>query len=189
MTTTILTIPGLWNSGPEHWQTLWEAADFTFRRVQQADWETPRCEDWVENLDAAIAAVIAAGSDVILVAHSLGCATVAHWSRASRRPVRGAFLVAPSDVEAPIYPPGTSGFSPMPLEPLRFPSLVVNSPDDPWISSERARQFAAAWGSRFVEIAPAGHINSASGLGDWPEGRSLLAELQATVKTNYEDLR
>jgi predicted alpha/beta hydrolase family esterase len=186
MKTTILTIPGLWNSGPEHWQTLWEAADSTFRRVQQADWETPRCADWVTNLDAAVADT---GPEVILVAHSLGCATVAHWNRTSRRSIRGALLVAPSDVEAPLYPEGTTGFAPMPLEPLRFPSIVVNSPDDPWISSERARQLAAAWGSRFVEIAPAGHINSASGLGNWPEGRRLLTELRAAAKTNYEDLR
>lgn len=174
--TSVLLIPGLWNSGPEHWQSHWEAADPTFRRVQQADWEAPRCADWVANLNAAIEET---GPDVVLVAHSLGCATVAHWSRAFERPVRGALLVAPSDVEAPQYPEGTEGFAPMPLAPLRFPSIVVNSPDDPWISIERARQFAAAWGSRYVEIAPAGHINSASKLGDWPEGRRLLAELMA----------
>jgi predicted alpha/beta hydrolase family esterase len=182
----VLLVPGLWNSAPEHWQSRWEAADPTFVRVQQEDWETPRREDWVANLDAAITA---AGPQVILAAHSLGCATVAHWHREFRRPVGGALLVAPSDVEAPRYPEGTTGFKPMPLEPLRFPSIVVNSPDDPWISSERARQFAAAWESRFVEIAPAGHINSASGLGDWPEGRRLLEELLATAQTKYEDLR
>jgi len=174
--TSVLIVPGLWNSGPDHWQTRWEVADPTFRRVEQADWETPRCEDWVATLDAAVAA---ADPGVVLVAHSLGCATVAHWNEMSRRPIRGALLVAPSDVDAPIYPPGTTGFAPMPRGPLRFASTVVTSLDDPWVSPERALEFALAWGSRLVEIGPVGHINSASGLGDWPEGRRLLVELQA----------
>jgi len=178
--TRVLLIPGLWNSGLEHWQSHWEAADPTFRRVEQADWETPRRADWVANLDAAIAA---AGPDVVLAGHSLGCATIAHWCHEFRRPVRGALLVAPSDVETPQYPEGTEGFKPMPLASLPCPSIVVNSPDDPWISVDRARHFAAAWGSRYVEIAPAGHINSASKVGDWPEGRRLLDELVAGMSS------
>jgi len=170
----VLVLPGLHDSGPEHWQTLWIAAHPGFRRVEQRDWETPLRVDWVANLDAAVAE---AGPDALLVAHSAACALVAHWAAAHRREVRGALLVAPSDVEASTYPPGPVGFAPMPLGRLPFPSTVVASTEDPYVSLLRARQFAQAWGSRFVDIGPAGHINTASGLGAWPAGLELLVEL------------
>jgi predicted alpha/beta hydrolase family esterase len=171
--THVLTVPGLWNSGPEHWQSLWEV-EAGFRRVEQREWEAPDRRDWVAALDAAVEE---AGPGVVLAAHSLGCVTVAHWAAETRQAIRGAFLVAPSDVEAPIYPAGPVGFGPMPLARLPFPSLVVASSDDPWVSLDRARRFAEAWGSRLVEVGPAGHINTASGHGPWPEGRRLLDEL------------
>jgi len=37
-----------------------------------------------------------------------------------------------------------------------------------------------AWGSEFMMSGEAGHINSASGLGDWPEGFALLNALRKT---------
>jgi uncharacterized protein len=176
--TDILLVPGLWNSGPEHWQSHWERARSDCRRVLQKDWETPKRTDWVAALEAAVAA---AGGPVVLAAHSLGCALVAHWTGGSRHlaKVRGALLVAPSDVEAPSYPAGTTGFAPMPLEKLPFPSIVVMSTDDPYVTAGRARQFSRAWGSRLVDVGPKGHINSASALGMWPEGFALIEELRA----------
>jgi predicted alpha/beta hydrolase family esterase len=173
----VLILPGLYNSGPEHWQSRWETVHPEFRRVQQEDWERPRCADWVARLDAATQSA----PEAVLVAHSSSCALVAHWSagpRSARVRVRGALLVAPSDPEAPSYPEGPTGFAPMPLERLRFPSVVVASRNDPYVTLDRARQFAAAWGSRLVDIGDAGHINSQSGLGDWPSGLSLLEELR-----------
>jgi predicted alpha/beta hydrolase family esterase len=65
----------------------------------------------------------------------------------------------------------------MPLAPLPFASTVVASTDDPYVSMERAALFARSWASRFVVIGAAGHINTASGLGDWPAGLELLHEL------------
>jgi uncharacterized protein len=176
--TDILLVPGLWNSGPEHWQSHWERARSDCRRVLQKDWETPKRTDWAAALEAAVAA---AGGPVVLAAHSLGCALVAHWAGGSRHlaKVRGALLVAPSDVEAPSYPAGTTGFAPMPLEKLPFPSIVVMSTDDPYVTAGRARQFSRAWGSRLVDVGPKGHINSASALGMWPEGFALIEELRA----------
>ena len=67
----------------------------------------------------------------------------------------------------------------MPLEPLRFPSIVVASDDDPYATADRARHFAARWGSELVMLSGAGHINSASGLGRWPAGRALLERLRS----------
>ena len=174
----VLLLPGLWNSGPEHWQSYWERERSDCRRVEQSDWETPRRVDWVEALDKAIGA---AASHVVLAAHSLGCVTVAHWAAAAgattRGRVRGALLVAPSDVEAPQYPSGTEGFRPMPLVPLTFPTVVVASRDDFWVSLARAEAFANAWGSRFVDVGARGHINSDSKLGAWPDGQALLDSL------------
>jgi hypothetical protein len=174
MTRRILILPGLYDSGPDHWQTHWERSGEPFRRVPQREWETPAREEWVATLDAAVRG---AGSDVILVGHSTACALVAFWGAASPRPIRGALLVGPSDTEAPSYPKGPIGWQPMPLARLHFPSIVVASSDDEYVSLERARLFAAAWGSRFVNVGALGHINSASALGDWPAGRALLDTL------------
>jgi len=172
----VLVLPGLSGSGPQHWQALWLASHPGFRCVEQADWETPRCADWVARLDAAVRE---SGPRSLLVAHSAACALVAHWAAAHGRKVRGALLVGPSDAEAPSFPAGPTGFAPMPLLRLPFRSTVVASADDPYVSLDRAELFARAWGSRFVNVGRAGHINAASGLGDWPRGLELLEELAA----------
>ena len=124
-----------------------------------------------------------------LVGHSLGCNTIVCWaeaselphalSRAARLPFAGALLVAPSDCEDPGYPREPAGFTPVPLSRLPFPSIVVASSDDPFASLDRARLFASSWGSRFIDVGPRGHLNSASKLGLWPEGHALLHELLA----------
>lgn len=176
MTTRALMVPGLWSSGPEHWQTHWEAADPSFRRVEQFDWDAPERREWVQRLDDAVRET---GRGVVLAAHSLGCATVVHWAGLTGRTVRGALLVAPADVDGPGFPLEARGFAPMPLRPLPFPSILVASEDDSYLSMERARIMAEAWGSRLVEVGARGHLNSASGLGAWPEGRALLDELLA----------
>ena len=107
MVTTFI-LPGLGNSGPEHWQSYWEREDPSCRRVVQADWDTPHIADWVRTLSGAIADRKA---PVALVAHSSSCALVAHWARAATPEalarVRGALLVAPSDPDGPNYPPGS----------------------------------------------------------------------------------
>ena len=172
--TRALILPGLYDSGPEHWQSLWERDDPTFVRVVQRDWETPIRQEWVGVLETAVGA---AGDDVVLIAHSAGCALVAFWAAATSLRVRGALLVAPSDTEAPSYPIGPTGWRPLPLVPLPFPSIVVASSNDEFATLDRARLFADSWGSRLVDLGAAGHINAESGLGCWPRGRELLAEL------------
>lgn len=172
MTHPILTVPGLWSSGPMHWQTRWEAKHPSWQRVQQRDWDRPDRDEWVATLNAAVAAQPA---PPVLAAHSLGCCLVAQWvADTGGRGVAGAFLVAPSDVEAPHYPEEGRSFSAMPLVRLPFPSLVVASTNDEYVTLDRARYFAEAWGSELVTIGAAGHINSASGFGEWPEGEALL---------------
>jgi predicted alpha/beta hydrolase family esterase len=185
--TRVLILPGLYDSGPGHWQSLWERSDPRCVRVVQREWSTPAREEWVGTLDAAIAVSVGASEDVVLVGHSTGCALVAFWAqyardhRGSANAVRGALLVAPSDTEGANYPAGPTGWRPMPLALLAFPSIVVASTDDMYCTLDRARQFATAWQSRFVDIGPAGHINGDSGLGAWPAGRALLDELLARL--------
>lgn len=97
--------------------------------------------------------------------------------------VRAALLVAPADVDSPAHtPPETRGFAPMPLARLPFPATVIASADDPYVAIDRARAFAAAWGARFVDGGTVGHINAASGLGDWAAGRRALDALVARAR-------
>jgi predicted alpha/beta hydrolase family esterase len=167
-------LPGYDDSGPGHWQTLWERANPGCRRVQQRSWTEPVCDEWVAALDAAI---VAAAQPVVLVAHSLGCLTVAHHARRHARAVRGALLVAPPNADDPTFSPAIKGFRPIPREPLPFPSIVVAADDDWYMDPDTARALAAAWGSRFVLLEKAGHINADAGFGPWPAGERLLAEL------------
>ncbi|MFF3286114.1 RBBP9/YdeN family alpha/beta hydrolase [Streptomyces sp. NPDC003023] len=186
-----LVLPGYQGSGPEHWQSRWEAADPAFRRVEQADWDHPVLDDWLETLDRATAAQ---QGPVVLVAHSLGCVLVAHWAaeraeraRQSGQAVIGALLVAPADIERAGVAE-LENFCPVPLKALPFPSIVVAASDDPWCTPERARHFADAWDARLVEAGPLGHINSDSGLGDWPAGRELLAQLRTAAEGRPEQV-
>ncbi|ALD21621.1 RBBP9/YdeN family alpha/beta hydrolase [Hymenobacter sp. DG25A] len=173
MSSTILTVPGLGSSGPLHWQSQWEQ-HYGYRRVEQHNWDQPVYADWVMQLEAAVAA---AGPNVVLAAHSLACATVAHWARTTQLTLAGALLVGPADVDRPDFPTEAVGFAPMPLQKLPFPSIVVASTNDEYVTLARAQHFAQAWGSRLVNVGAKGHLNSDSGLGLWPEGHALLREL------------
>jgi predicted alpha/beta hydrolase family esterase/diadenosine tetraphosphate (Ap4A) HIT family hydrolase len=176
--TRALIVPGLFGSGPEHWQTQWEALDARCVRVQQEDWDHPDLAAWCAALERAVAAQ---PEPVILVAHSLGCVLVAHWAqRGSTLGVRGALLVAPADVESSADLPELAlvrGFCPIPTAQLPFPSIVAASRNDPYASVQRAAELARRWGARLVDLGDVGHVNADSKLGTWPVGRELLREL------------
>jgi len=176
----VLLIPGLWNSGPLHWQTEWERLHPDWRRVNQRDFDRPEPQEWARVLDDAIRCC---ATPPVLAAHSLGCSLVAHWSlRYGGRGVAAAMLVAPSDVEAESYPEEGRAFKAMTLQRLPFRSLLVTSTNDAYVTIERAREFSAAWGSEFLSIGEAGHINGASGYGRWAEGESLLLALATSPR-------
>ena len=141
----------------------------------QDDWLLPKLADWVARLEEAVAACV---TPPVLVAHSLACALVAHWAMRPGARAAGAFLVAPADVDTPAHTAEeVRNFSPIPLAPLPFPSIVATSTDDPFVTPARAAAFARAWGSRLVTFERAGHLNADAGFGPWAEGRRLLAEL------------
>jgi len=174
-TSNILILPGWQDSGPQHWQSLWQSR-LACQRVEQHDWLRPLRGDWIARLEDV---VLSTSEPAVLVAHSLGCMLVAAWASHSRNThrVKAALLVAPGDVEQEALRPVLTSWSPIPLCTLPFNSTLVASHNDPYCSFERARGFAAAWGSRLVDAGAAGHINADSGLGDWPQGQVLLSEL------------
>ena len=180
-TPLILTVPGLGSSGPGHWQSNWEASlDLDVARVELGSWDDPHRNTWVNKLNLAIRR---ADCPVVLVAHSLGCLAVAWWVEyeAAQEPhnVVGALLVAPPEADEGEPDPRLTRFAPVPRGVLPFPSIVVASRNDPWIGFGRARSLAEAWGSRFADAGPGGHLNAESALGDWAFGQLLLDQVLA----------
>ena len=173
--TNYLIVPGLGNSGPEHWQTYFEKSGDNFYKIYQQEWDAPICRDWVETIDKKVSEFDL--STVVLIGHSLGCSTIAHWAKLYKKKIKGALLVAPSDLEAPLYTFPTIGFLPISLEKINFKTIVIASADDIWVSIDRAKFFAENWGSKFINIGNAGHINASSGHTNWEEGLTILKTL------------
>ena len=178
----ILLLPGLYNSGPDHWQSIWQQNLSGISRVEQQDWDAPTRESWVAQLDQAIHA---SNANVVLVAHSLGCALLAWWvqsgvsSPETLAKVKAGFLVAPPDVARPAFP--AQSFAPMPTLTLPFPSIVIASENDPWCDLALSEQWAKAWGSEFHCIGAKGHINGEAGLEDWKQGLGWLSGLMKKI--------
>ena len=178
---TVLIVPGLRDHVPEHWQTVLERMlpnAMTVPRMQQ---EKLSCAAWVGLLDRTLSQI---DGPVILAAHSAGCMIVAHWARWHGRAIKGALLATPPDFESPLpagYPTQEvlqqNGWLPTPRAPLPFPSIVAASRNDPLGRIERVTAMAAAWGSRVVDVGEVGHLNPASGYGEWPRAEELIAEL------------
>jgi predicted alpha/beta hydrolase family esterase len=170
----VLLLPGWQNSGPGHWQSLWERA-YGYQRVQQHDWLRPLRGDWSIQLEEAL---LACEGPAVLVAHSLGCQLVTAWAAHSQQTqrVRAALLVAPGDVESAELRAQLPGWAVV-RQPLPFKSLLLASRDDPHCRFERARDMANAWGSQFVDCGARGHLNADSGLGLWDAGHRLLEQL------------
>ena len=175
MRAAILTMPGIGNSGPAHWQSLWEKAHPSIRRIQVDDWDRPVCASWTAAIERA---VISAEQPIVIAAHSLGCLAVTEWATGgSVERIAGMMLVSVPDPRGPCFPREASGFGPPATRKLPFRSIVVSSEDDPYGTAAYMQRCADAWGSRFVNIGAAGHINANSNLGMWEMGWELLQTL------------
>jgi uncharacterized protein len=180
----VLIVPGLGGSGPDHWQSRWEAKIPAVRRVVQADWEKPELAAW---LDRIVEEVARAARPVVLVAHSLGALAAVHAApflakgECSGR-VMGAFLVAPPSAKVLA---GLDALDPAFLtfldEPLPFPALVIASRNDPFASFADSEALARTLGAELVDAGFSGHINSESGHGPWPEGLLRFAGFLKTL--------
>ena len=170
-TPTILIVPGWRDSGPGHWQSLWAESVVGAVRVQQDNWISPTRSAWVGRIAET---VLAQEGPVVLVAHSLGCIASTHLPPEAVTRIQGVLLVAPADPNrrAPLV-----DFAPVPYHKLPYRSVVVASSNDPYCPVRTAGAYARSWGSEFVRLQNAGHINIESGFGDWPLGLALLQSL------------
>lgn len=168
----VLILPGWQGSGPDHWQSLWET-QYGYTRVEQHDWMQPLRGDWISRLEDV---VLSCDGPVVLVAHSLGCLLTAAWATHSQNThrVKAALLVAPGDAEREEVRAQLYSWSPIALQKLPFPSVLLGSHDDPYCDFERAQTFAQAWGAQFIDYGDSGHINAESGLNSWSDGHRLL---------------
>ncbi len=180
---TLLMVPGYTNSPEDHWQSRWQRQLKTAIRVEQDDWHKPVVGEWTANM---LAALRRAKNPVIIVAHSLGCQVAVQatlqFDDLLRQKVKGAFLVAPPDVENPsIRPRHLMTFGPYPRDPLPYPSIVIASRNDRFCSYEVADDMAACWGSLIVDAGEQGHINAESGHGPWPEGLMVFSKFLSRI--------
>lgn len=182
-----LIIPGYLGSERDHWQRLWAAEDPSAHVVEQDDWENPTLSEWIYALEAELAQ----SPGAVLVAHSLGCILVAHLaSRPSAAHIAGALLVAPADTERMLVrEPKFASFAPIPRYSFNFPSVVVASRNDPYMGFTRSKTLADLWGSGFVDMGEAGHINAETGLGSWSEGQVLANSLRRDAIAAPSDRR
>lgn len=178
----LLFVDGWHGPDPGDWQERWAAEVPGAVRVVQDEWQRPERDAWVERLDAAIGEALAAsGEPPVLVGHSLGALTVAHWVAAGAgRPVAAAMLVTPADVETH-QRAEIRGFAPLPTARFPFPALLVASENDSWMTPGRARHVAACWGARLVSAGPVGHLTVDGGFGPWPHGIDLLDDFLTTT--------
>ncbi|HLX24151.1 MAG TPA: alpha/beta fold hydrolase [Usitatibacter sp.] len=183
---TVVFVPGLREHVPEHWQTLLQARIPGSACVPRLGNGVLSCAAWVEAIENTIA--LCAGQPVVLVGHSAGVIMIAHWARTYRRPVRGAILATPPDLDRELpagYPSKRAleenGWMPVPLDSLPFESIVVASANDPLCTFARAAELAMCWDARLESAGAVGHLNPASGFGEWAHGAGLLAEFGVEV--------
>lgn len=175
--THFLNVPGLYGSGENHWQTIFEQlGGDSFKRINQSDWNHPNIEEWADNIDKFIEGYDL--SNLVLIGHSMGCVTIAKWANKYNRRIKGALLVAPADLENKEGLMEFTNLNQYPNQQLGFKSIVVASSNDPWASIDRSKYFADRWGSDFVDVGPKGHINEQSGHGKWEEGWNILKTLE-----------
>ena len=167
----IVIVPGWQDSPPGHWQSLWAAQLPGAVRVQQDDWIAPSRGAWVASITDTI---LAQNQPVVIAAHSLGCIAIAHLPPEVAAHIQGALLVAPADPERRGV---LADFAPVPYQRLPYNSIIVASNTDPFCPVRTAGAYARAWGSEFVRLQNAGHINLDAGFGPWPLGLALLQSL------------
>lgn len=168
----LVLVPGFKDSGPDHWQSLWQSQSPVFQRIVQRRWDNPDIELWI----AAIQRLIAGrGRPALLIGHSLG-ALASSCLAADRHPlVAGLMLVAPAE------PARFEAEDRVPQCPLGVPSVVVASRNDSFMGFRRAESWGRLWGADLVDLGDAGHINAEAGFGPWRHGLDIVVRLAARI--------
>lgn len=178
---TILFVPGLRDHVEDHWQTILAAKLPNTRTVPALEYDKLSCAARVKALDDVLAGI---SGPVVLVSHSAGVMTTVHWAQKHRREIKGALLATPPDFES-LLPAGyptldvlrDNGWMPTPMSPLPFSSIVAASRNDPLARIERVKEMAESWGSRLVDVGTVGHLNPASGFGEWSRAAEFIEAL------------
>lgn len=184
MTKTTLIVPGLHNSGPDHWQTWIEDQIPGSTRVDQDDWESPRIRPWAQNVERAI---LSANKPVFIIAHSFGVLASIMGAANVADQVSGALFVAPADpsrftvsgerINQDSSELDTGLYHYIPKEHLGYPSILAASIDDYCMPFKRTAWWSKVWGARLVSLGNAGHVNAQSGYGKWPFGLDLYQDV------------
>nr|WP_242487827.1 alpha/beta hydrolase [Pseudomonas sp. TH31] len=178
---TVLIVPGLREHVAEHWQTLLEARLSKVRSVPPLETDKLDCAARVRAIQHELEQI---EGPVILVAHSAGVLMVAHWAASHGHPIKGALLAAPPDLDAS-WPQGyptpeslrANGWDPLPKGALPFRSIVAGSTNDHLASLDAVARLVRGWGSELLNLGEVGHLNPASGYGQWSEAEALILEL------------
>ena len=178
---TVLIVPGLRDVGARHWQTLLAAR---LERVLEVPAVGRHDLDCARRVAAIEIGASQADGPLVVVAHSAGCIMVAHWLRVTGHRPRGVLFAAPPDFETPMpdgYPTVAAlragGWLPVPRDRLSVPSIVAASRNDPLAAYPYAAALADDWGGRLVDLGCVGHLNPASGFGEWPRADEFIREL------------
>jgi predicted alpha/beta hydrolase family esterase len=157
----LLVVPGLHNSGAAHWQSWLQAQHRGAVRVEQDDWTTPDLDRWAQRIADTLQQHCA--RHWVVAAHSFGClALVRHLHLNPDSAVAAGLLVAPADPDKFGLASLVDGAS------LACPTTLVASDTDPWMRVASARRWARRWGSHWINLGDAGHINTEAGFGPLP---------------------
>ena len=164
----ILLVPGLHNSGPDHWQSRWHQQFPQWQRMLGLPWDKPDLTVWSAKLASKLRS---RRSRVHLVAHSFGALTAIAAARLQPDKVSSIFLVAPAD-------PARFGIPDEALAgSIKVSAQLIASRNDPWMSFERAEYWSRQWQVPLFDAGEVGHINAQSGHGEWSQGLNLLNTL------------
>jgi hypothetical protein len=166
-------VPGLNNSGPQHWQTEWQLRHAFWQRMRQQVWNQPDVHRWMGSIRRLL------GQDrrpAILVGHSLGALASCCVAADGGLPIAGLMLVAPAE------PARFEIEDDVPTGPLGVPAVVTASRDDPLMPFARAIWWSAAWEADLVDLGEAGHVNAEAGFGPWPYGLVVLLGLVRKIE-------
>ena len=176
----IFTVPGLYGSGPDHWQTKWEQL-YGLSRIEQDNWDNPDYGRWAQQLVGQLN-IESTKSELIIVAHSLGCHLLVKSFPWIKKMVRGVFLVAPPDLGAGVIKKNLSGFSIPEVTELNTEGFLVYSEDDPYASAAYSEGYGQQLGLKLINVGKRGHINSDSNLENWDEGARFLKQLLQSIR-------
>jgi uncharacterized protein len=178
----LLIVPGLGDSPPGHWQSWLQGLHRDAVRVVQRDWQTPDLERWAGRIGSVLER--SGPGPWIAVAHSFGVLALArHLELLPGSPVVAALLVAPADPDKF----GVAGL--LPRQSWPRPHTLVLSDTDPWMSQAAAQRLARRWGSHYVSLGDAGHINIASGHGPLPMAQRWVVSTTQRLERERRALR